>query len=61
MKSLSEKDPADPGADGHWFRLGVGILGYQEATRPPEEGGASKVEKEVEGAKQVGTDNIDPG
>lgn len=22
-ESLSEKDPADPGADGHWFRLGV--------------------------------------
>lgn len=41
-ESLCEKDPADPGAGGHWFRLG---LGYQEATWPPEEGGASEVAK----------------
>lgn len=32
-KSLSEKDPADPGADGHWFRLGEqGLPGSDPTT-----------------------------
>lgn len=58
-KSLSEKDPADPGADGHWFRLGK--QGHQEVTRPPEEGGARKVAKKVGEARQVGPENAEPG
>lgn len=46
-KSLSEKDPVDPRAHGHWFRIGGSGGGYQEVAGPPEEGGASKVAKEV--------------
>lgn len=35
--------------------------GYQEVTRPPEEGGACKVDKEVGEARQVGPENAEPG
>lgn len=35
--------------------------GYQEVTRPPEEGGARKVDKEVGEARQVGPENAEPG
>jgi hypothetical protein len=38
--SLSKKDPAVPGAEALWFRLGGGALDYQEAVVPPEGGGA---------------------